>query len=32
MSSWLDQVNWGSDGLAPVITQEFSTKQVLTLA
>lgn len=32
MSAWLDQVNWGNDGLVPVITQEFSTKQVLTLA
>jgi phosphoribosyl-AMP cyclohydrolase len=32
MSTWLDQVNWGSDGLVPVITQDFSTKQVLTLA
>ncbi|RKZ85361.1 MAG: phosphoribosyl-AMP cyclohydrolase [Gammaproteobacteria bacterium] len=30
--SWLDQVKWNSDGLAPVITQEFETKQVLTLA
>lgn len=32
MSTWLDQVEWGTDGLVPVITQEFSTKQVLTLA
>jgi phosphoribosyl-AMP cyclohydrolase len=30
--SWLDQVKWNQDGLAPVITQELSTKQVLTLA
>ncbi len=30
--SFLDQVKWNDDGLAPVITQEFSTKQVLTLA
>jgi phosphoribosyl-AMP cyclohydrolase len=29
---WLDQVKWNSDGLVPVITQEFETKQVLTLA
>lgn len=29
---WLDQVKWNSDGLVPVITQEFKTKQVLTLA
>jgi len=32
MTAWLEQVNWGNDGLVPVITQEFSTKQVLTLA
>lgn len=30
--SWLQQVNWNDDGLVPVITQEFKTKQVLTLA
>jgi phosphoribosyl-AMP cyclohydrolase len=30
--SWLDQVKWNDDGLAPVITQEFETNQVLTLA
>lgn len=30
--SWLEQVKWNADGLAPVITQEFKTKQVLTLA
>jgi len=29
---WIDQVKWNQDGLAPVITQEFKTKQVLTLA
>jgi phosphoribosyl-AMP cyclohydrolase len=29
---WLDQVKWNEDGLAPVITQEFKSKQVLTLA
>jgi phosphoribosyl-AMP cyclohydrolase len=29
---WLDQVKWNEDGLAPVITQEFESKQVLTLA
>jgi len=28
----LDQVKWNEAGLAPVITQEFETKQVLTLA
>ncbi len=30
--SWLEQVKWNDSGLAPVITQEFETKQVLTLA
>lgn len=30
--SWLDQVKWNDDGLAPVISQEFETNQVLTLA
>tara|TARA_R110002049_G_scaffold254878_3_gene430364 strand:- start:460 stop:858 length:399 start_codon:yes stop_codon:yes gene_type:complete len=30
--TWLDQVKWNDAGLVPVITQEFSTKQVLTLA
>lgn len=29
---WLDQVKWDGNGLAPVITQEHKTKQVLTLA
>ena len=29
---WSDQVKWNDDGLVPVITQEFETKQVLTLA
>jgi len=28
----LDQVKWNESGLAPVITQEFESKQVLTLA
>jgi phosphoribosyl-AMP cyclohydrolase len=30
--SWIDEVKWNNDGLIPVITQEFATKQVLTLA
>lgn len=30
--TWLDQVKWNDAGLVPVITQEFGTKQVLTLA
>lgn len=29
---WLEQVKWDNKGLVPVITQEFKTKQVLTLA
>ncbi|MDQ7073468.1 MAG: phosphoribosyl-AMP cyclohydrolase [Gammaproteobacteria bacterium] len=32
MMSWLEQVKWNENGLAPVITQEYKTKQVLTLA
>jgi phosphoribosyl-AMP cyclohydrolase len=30
--SWLEEVKWDEKGLAPVITQESETKQVLTLA
>lgn len=30
--NWLEQVKWNDAGLVPVITQEFATKQVLTLA
>ena len=30
--NWLDQIKWNNDDLIPVITQEFETKQVLTLA
>jgi len=29
---WLSKVRWDSDGLVPVISQEASTHQVLTLA
>jgi phosphoribosyl-AMP cyclohydrolase len=29
---WLDQVPWDAQGLIPVVTQEFSTGRVLTLA
>lgn len=29
---WLTQVKWNADGLVPVITQEYETQQVLTLA
>ena len=30
--TWLDKVKWNEDGLVPAISQEFDTKQVLTLA
>jgi phosphoribosyl-AMP cyclohydrolase len=30
--SWLDQVNWNSDGLVPVIAQEAGSGQVLMFA
>ena len=30
--NWLTQIKWNADGLVPVITQEFETQQVLTLA
>jgi phosphoribosyl-AMP cyclohydrolase len=29
---WLNEVPWDKDGLVPVITQDFSTGRVLTLA
>lgn len=29
---WLDEVPWDAQGLVPVVTQEFSTGRVLTLA
>jgi phosphoribosyl-AMP cyclohydrolase len=32
VSDWLNEVPWDKDGLVPVITQEFSTGRVLTLA
>ncbi len=31
-TTWLDQVKWSSDGLVPVITQDFQTSRVLTHA
>lgn len=31
-TTWLDQVNWSSEGLVPVITQDFRTARVLTHA
>lgn len=32
MSDYLDQINWDSQGLVPVITQEAHSKRNLTLA
>lgn len=31
-AAWLDKVNWGADGLVPVIAQEKDTRQVLMFA
>ena len=30
--SWLDEVPWGKDGLVAVVTQDFSSQRVLTVA
>ncbi len=30
--SWLDEVPWGKDGLIAVVTQDFSSQRVLTVA
>ena len=32
VNEWLNEVPWDKDGLVPVITQEFSSGRVLTLA
>ena len=32
MKNWLDEVPWDAQGLVPVITQEYTTGRVLTLA
>ena len=32
IGEWLNEVPWDKDGLVPVITQDFSTGRVLTLA
>jgi len=32
VNAWLDEVPWNEQGLIPVVTQEFSTGRVLTLA
>lgn len=32
MTVWLDEVPWNEQGLIPVVTQEFTTGRVLTLA
>lgn len=31
-SAWLDEIKWDSNGLVPVITQDFKTLRVLTHA
>ena len=31
-TDWLDTIEWNEQGLIPVITQEASTRDVLTLA
>ena len=31
-AEWLNEVPWNEDGLIPVVTQEFTTGRVLTLA
>jgi phosphoribosyl-AMP cyclohydrolase len=31
-NNWLDQVNWDSDGLVPVIAQDYKTGKVLMFA
>lgn len=30
--SWLDEINWNSDGLVPVIAQDYQTDKVLMVA
>lgn len=32
LEAWLSKINWTSDGLVPVIVQEFGTGQVLMFA
>ncbi len=32
MTQWLDEVPWDAQGLVPVVTQEYSSGRVLTLA
>jgi phosphoribosyl-AMP cyclohydrolase len=32
VTAWLDEVPWNEQGLIPVVTQEFATGRVLTLA
>lgn len=31
-TNWLDEIQWGSDGLVPVVTQEIRSKRILTHA
>jgi phosphoribosyl-AMP cyclohydrolase len=30
--NWLDAINWNTDGLVPVVTQDFETGNILTQA
>jgi phosphoribosyl-AMP cyclohydrolase len=32
MKSWIDEINWDSNGLVPVIAQEYKTGKVLMFA
>ena len=32
MTDWLNKINWSNDGLVPVVTQDVSTRRVLTVA
>ena len=32
MKEWLDEVPWDAQGLIPVVTQDFTSERVLTLA
>jgi len=31
-TDWLEQIKWDKDGLVPVITQDFQSRRILTLA
>ena len=32
MTDWLNKISWSNDGLVPVVTQDVSTRRVLTVA